>query len=125
MLSVVMAGFPSPASDYTEKLLDFNELLIHRVAATYCLRVSGLSMSGAGIFPNDILVVDRSLNPVNGDIVVVSINGEFVVKRYIKQGSRFYLRSENPEFPNFYPAEGEEFFFFGVASSVVRQFRKG
>jgi len=80
-LTSVQAGFPSPAADYAEDGLDFNELLIHRKAATYCLKVTGDSMTGAGIFPGDILVVDRSIPPANGDIAVAAVNGEFTVKR--------------------------------------------
>jgi DNA polymerase V len=67
----VAAGFPSPADDYVEKTLDLNELLVKKPAATFFARAQGESMLGAGIHPNDILVVDRSIEPVPGKIVIV------------------------------------------------------
>ncbi len=77
----VAAGFPSPADDYVEKTLDLNELLIQKPAATFFVRAQGESMLGAGIHPNDILVVDRSLEAVSGKIVICALNGELAVKR--------------------------------------------
>ena len=79
-VSKVSAGFPSPAQDYVEQTLDLNELCIKRPAATFFVRVEGESMIEAGIFHNDILVVDRSVKPVHGDIVVAQVDGEFTVK---------------------------------------------
>ncbi len=72
----VAAGFPSPADDYVEKNLDLNELLVQKPAATFFVRAQGESMLGAGIHPNDILVVDRSLEAVPGKIVICALNGE-------------------------------------------------
>jgi DNA polymerase V len=77
----VAAGFPSPADDYVEKSLDLNELLVKKPAATFFVRAQGESMLGAGIHPNDILVVDRSIEPVPGKIVICALNGELTVKR--------------------------------------------
>ena len=77
----VAAGFPSPADDYIEKSLDLNELLVQKPAATFFVRAQGESMLGAGIHPNDILVVDRSIAPVPGKIVICALNGELTVKR--------------------------------------------
>ena len=79
-VSKVSAGFPSPAQDYVEQTLDLNELCIKRPAATFFVRVEGESMIEAGIFHNDILVVNRSVKPVHGDIVVAQVDGEFTVK---------------------------------------------
>ena len=78
----VVAGFPSPAEQYLEPPLDLNELLVKRPAATFFVRVEGDSMIGAGIRDKDLLVVDRSLTPANGDIIIASVNGEFTVKTY-------------------------------------------
>ena len=72
----VAAGFPSPADDYVEKNLDLNELLVQKPATTFFVRAQGESMLGAGIHPNDILVVDRSLEAVPGKIVICALNGE-------------------------------------------------
>ena len=78
----VVAGFPSPAEQYLEPPLDLNELLVKRPAATYFVRVAGDSMIGRGIQDRDILVVDRSLTPAEGDVVIAAVDGEFTVKTY-------------------------------------------
>ena len=75
--TAVPAGFPSPADDYAEKPLDINELLIKHPTATFFVRVQGDSMIQAGLFNDDILVVDRSLSPFNGAIIVAVLEGEF------------------------------------------------
>ena len=77
----VAAGFLSPADDYVEKNLDLNELLVQKPAATFFVRAQGESMLDAGFHPNDILVVDRSLEAVPGKVVICAINGELTVKR--------------------------------------------
>ena len=76
----VVACFPSPADDYIESKLDLNEHLIHRRAATFFVRASGDSMQGVGIYSSDLLVVDRSLEPKDGDIAIAVVNGELTVK---------------------------------------------
>jgi DNA polymerase V len=76
----VAVGFPSPADDYVEKTLDLNELLVQKPAATFFVRAQGESMLGAGIHPNDILVVDRSIEPVPGKIVICALNGALLNK---------------------------------------------
>ena len=78
----VVAGFPSPAEQYLEPPLDLNELLVRRPAATYFVRVEGDSMVGAGIRDGDLLVVDRSLRPADGDVIIASIDGDFTVKTF-------------------------------------------
>ena len=83
----VVAGFPSPAEQYMEPPLDLNELLVKRPAATYFVRVSGDSMTGAGINDGDILVVDRSLRPADGDIIIACVDGDFTVKRFRERGT--------------------------------------
>ena len=76
----VVAGFPSPTEQYLEPPLDLNELLVKRPAATYFVRVEGDSMIGAGIHDGDLLVVDRSLRPASGDVIIASVDGDFTVK---------------------------------------------
>ena len=80
-LERVSAGFPSPAEDYVEKSLDLNELCIQHPAATFFVRVQGESMVEAGIFPDDVLVVDRSLRAKHGDIIIASLESEMTVKQ--------------------------------------------
>ena len=82
------AGFPSPAEQYQEPPLDLNALLVKRPAATYFVKVEGDSMIGAGIREGDLLVVDRSLTPANGDIIIAAVDGEFTVKTLRVLGNR-------------------------------------
>ena len=121
-LSAVKAGFPSPAEDYIEKSLDFNELLIRRPAATFCLRVSGDSMTGAGIFHGDILVVDRSVRPANGQIVIAVLDGELTVKRLDSSGPRPVLRAENAAYPSIEVKPGSSFEIWGTVLFSIRSF---
>lgn len=93
--STVAAGFPSPADDYIDLRLDLNQLLIKNPPATFFVRVSGDSMVGAGIHDGDLLVVDRSLDPDDGRIAVVVVNGECTVKRLRYKEDRLYLMPEN------------------------------
>ena len=94
----VAAGFPSPADDYVEKNLDLNELLVQKPAATFFVRAQGESMLGAGIHPNDILVVDRSMAVVPGKIVICALNGELTVKRLERVNEQWQLKAENPAY---------------------------
>ncbi len=115
----VAAGFPSPADDYIEKTLDLNELLVQKPAATFFVRAEGESMLGAGIHPNDILVVDRSIEPVPGKIVICALNGELTVKRLMREEGQWLLKSENPDYPNISLAEELEMVIWGVVTNVI------
>lgn len=96
--SKVQAGFPSPAEDYIEGMLDLNAHLIKHPAATFVVRVKGDSMIQAGIFPNDLLIVDRSLMPVEGKIVIAVVEGELTVKRLARRRGQLFLDPENPAY---------------------------
>jgi DNA polymerase V len=120
--SRVAAGFPSPADDHLEASLDLNQHLIKHPAATFFVRASGESMINAGIHNNDILVVDRSLNPKNGDIVIASLNGELTVKRLQTAGRTLLLKPENPEYPVIEVSEEIDFLIWGVVTSVIHQY---
>ncbi|MGZ8097066.1 MAG: LexA family protein [Methylosarcina sp.] len=115
----VAAGFPSPADDYVEKTLDLNELLIQKPAATFFVRAQGESMLGAGIHPNDILVVDRSLEPVPGKIVICALNGELVVKRLKRKAGQWVLASENPYYADIPLHEELDMVIWGVVTNVI------
>ena len=116
----VPAGFPSPAEDYVEGKLDLNEHLIRRPAATFIVRVEGESMIEAGIFPGDLLVVDRGIEARPDSIVVAAVGGELAVKRLRKGGAGWFLAAENPDFP---PIEiGAEDAIWGVVTSSIRRF---
>ncbi|MFC5410698.1 LexA family protein [Larkinella bovis] len=117
--SYVAAGFPNAAEHYIEKVIDANDLLIHNEEATYFVRVGGDSMSGDRIEPGDILVVDCSVKPTDGRIVVVILNGEHVCKRIHYAGRMVVLLSSNPKYDPIYVHEGEDFRVFGVVTRVI------
>lgn len=96
----VPAGFPSPADDHLDRRLDLNEHLVRRPAATFFVRAEGESMMGAGIFDGDILIVDRSLTPRRGDIVIAVLHGELTVKRLATTRGRRLLKADNPAHPD-------------------------
>ena len=121
-LSTVQAGFPSPADSYIEGTLDLNDHLVRHPAATFFVRVSGDSMTGAGIHDGDLLIVDRSLEPKSGSIVIASVDGELTVKRLMTRDSIVTLVPENPNYPS-QPVTGEHSLtIWGVVQSVIHQF---
>ncbi len=115
------AGFPSPAEDYMEERLDLNEHLIDNPAATFFVRVSGASMVDAGIHNGDILIVDRSLEPSEGEIVIAVLDGQLAVKRLVKEKGEFYLFSENDDYENLKINPESDFRIWGVATNVIHR----
>ncbi|HEY8386186.1 MAG TPA: translesion error-prone DNA polymerase V autoproteolytic subunit [Porticoccaceae bacterium] len=120
-LSRVQAGFPSPADDYLDGALDLNHLLIQHPNATFYCRVSGDSMTGAGIFDGDYLIVDRSLRPSHGDVVVAVLDGEMTCKILDMRQQR--LLAANRNFPPIPIREGSDFLIEGVVTSSIRRHR--
>lgn len=118
----VAAGFPSPADDYIEGRLSLDEHLIQNKEATFFVRAKGDSMKGAGIFDGDLLVVDKSLSPQSGDIVIAIVDGEFTVKRLINSNGVIILKPENPHFKNIEFKDGQELQLWGVVTSTVKKF---
>jgi DNA polymerase V len=115
----VSAGFPSPADDYVEKNLDLNELLVQKPAATFFVRAQGDSMLGAGIHPNDILVVDRSIEAVTGKVVICALNGELTVKRLVRVNEQWQLKAENSDYPDLVIYEELDMVIWGVVTNVI------
>ena len=117
--ALVPAGFPSAADDHLEGSLDLHKLMVKRPAATFFCRASGESMVGAGIRDGDLLVVDRSIQPHDGDVVVATLDGGLTVKTLRRVEDGWELASANPEFPNFPidPAEGVT--VWGVVTHAV------
>ncbi len=113
------SGFPSPADDYLEKNLDLNELLVKKPAATFFVRAQGDSMLAAGIHSNDILIVDRSMVPVPGKIVVCVLDGGLTVKRLVRENEQWGLVDENH--PDIIVEGDVELMIWGVVTSIVRQ----
>ena len=118
----VVAGFPSPAEQYLEPPLDLNELLVKRPAATYFVRVEGDSMSGAGISDGDLLVVDRSLRPADGDVIIASVDGDFTVKTYRRDADGVRLEPANPAYPAICLRAGQELDYFGKVTACIHRF---
>ena len=110
------AGFPSPAADYEEKRLDINEYLIRNPVSTFIFTVAGDSMRGAGIFNGDKLVVDRSVPPQHGDIVVAFVNGERLVKYLYTRDGPVRLAAANPNYPSIEIKEGMDLVVWGVVT---------
>ena len=115
----VAAGFPSPADDYIEKNLDLNDLLVQKPAATFFVRAEGESMLGAGIHSDDILVVDRSIDPVPGKVVICALNGELTVKRLKSCDGQLLLAAENPDYPDISIHEEMDMVIWGVVTNVI------
>jgi DNA polymerase V len=115
----VAAGFPSPAEDYIEGSLDLNKHLIKHPAATFFVKVTGDSMLNAGIHPDDILIVDRSIEPVNNKVVIAVLNGELTVKRLKLKNSKIFLIPENINYSPIEIDEGTDFEIWGVVTNVI------
>jgi len=115
----IPAGFPSPASDYIEDTIDLNELLIKTPSATFFVRVEGESMINAFIPPKALLIVDRSIHPGSGDVIIAVVNGEFTVKRLRKSFDAIILEPANEKFPSITITEEMNFQVWGVVSKII------
>jgi len=116
----VPAGFPSPAQDAVQEPLDLNSYLIDHPAATYFVRVTGDSMQGAGIHEGDLLIVDRSISVRQNQIVVASLDGEFMVKRLVWHAQQVQLVSENPKYSPI-KVRSSDFSVWGVVRHVIHE----
>jgi len=117
----ISAGFPSPADDFRETRISLDEELITNKEATFFARVSGQSMIGAGLDDNDLLVIDRSLEPENNKIAVCFLDGEFTVKRLKVRGSEVWLQPENPDYPIIKITEENDFIIWGIVTNVIKR----
>ena len=115
----ISAGFPSPADDHLEKNLDLNSHLIKHPTATFFVRVNGDSMINAGIHDNDILIVDRSLKPAHGKIVIAVVDGQMTVKRLYKQSGKLFLIPENKNFKPIEITENMSIEIWGVVVTAI------
>lgn len=115
----VPAGFPSPASDYEARELDLVEHLIRNRAATFLMRAVGHSMRDAGIFDGDLLVVDRSVTPRSGSIVVIAVDGEYTVKRLKRERGLVWLEAANADYPPIYFTVEAQVHVFGVVLHAI------
>jgi len=119
-LQKVGAGFPSPATDYVEDDIDLNTHLIKNIPSTFLIRVQGKSMDKVGIHNDDILVVDRSLDPKNFSTVVANVNEELIVKTFIKENNQSFLTSGSKEIKDKINLnENPEVIIWGVVTYVI------
>ena len=119
----IPAGFPSPALDHMEHKLSLDELLDINAPHTYVVLVSGDSMTGAGIFDGDHLIVSRALEAKPGDVVVACLNGDVFVKRLGKSHGTYVLQSEHPDYAPRYVLDDDELMIWGVVSHSLRNHR--
>ena len=118
--SRIQAGFPSPAQGMFGDTIDLNHELISNPAATFCARVIGNSMIDAGINNGDLLIIDKSLEPCDGNIAVCFIDGDFTVKRISIRPNGVYLTPANKQFPELYVSEESNFQIWGVVTHVIK-----
>jgi DNA polymerase V len=119
--SSISAGFPHTVTSDIENCLDLNELVIRHPSSTYFVKVDGDSMVKADIEHGDILVVDKSLEPKNYDIVIAFLNGKALVKRFLKSGANLYLMPENDKYSSILVSGGDEFEVWGVVTYVIHK----
>lgn len=117
----VQAGFPSPAQGEYADSIDLNRALITNPAATFCARVIGNSMVEAGINEGDLLIIDRSLTPHDGNIAVCYVDGDFTVKRLSVRDDGIYLTPANAKFPELRVSEDSNFQVWGVVSHIIKK----
>ena len=120
----IPAGFPSPAADHIEKHVSLDELFDLRAPHVYLAMIQVDSMEGAGIYSGDLVIVNRGLDAVHGDIVIAAINSEPVCKRLHMRDNVFILQSENPKYPQRYVMEGDDLSIWGVVKYSVRDHDK-
>jgi len=121
LLGEVRAGFPSPAGDYMELRLDLNRELVRNPDATFYARVRGKSMIHAGLDEGDVLVIDRSLEPVSGKIAVCYVDGEFTVKRIRIEKDVCWLLPANDDFEPIRVTADNDFIVWGIVSYVIKK----
>ncbi len=117
----ISAGFPIPADDFEATKVSLDEELIKNKNATFFAKVKGQSMIGAGLNDNDLLVIDRSLQPENNKIAVCFIDGDFTVKRLKVDANGIWLQPENPDYPIIKITEENDFMIWGIVTNVIKK----
>jgi DNA polymerase V len=117
----ISAGFPSPADDFRETRISLDDELIQNKEATFFAKVKGQSMIDAGLDDNDLLVIDRSLEPTNNKIAVCFLDGEFTVKRLRVEKNDVWLQPENPNYPIINITEENDFVIWGIVTNVIKK----
>ena len=121
--SFISAGFPSPADDFSELSISLDKYLISNPPATFMAYAKGNSMIMTGIYNGDMLIIDRSLNAQNGDVVVALINGEFIVKQLSITKNKIFLVPKNSEYSPIQISQDMDFQIWGVVTYSIRRHR--
>lgn len=119
--SGIKAGFPSPAADFEENKISLDKIVVKNKETTFYAKASGNSMTGAGIDDGDILVIDRSIEPINNKIAVCLIDGEFTVKRIKIEGAHVFLMPENSNYKPIKIELHNEFVVWGIVTYVIKK----
>lgn len=117
----ISAGFPIPADDFETTRVSLDEELIKNKSTTFFAKVKGQSMIGAGLNNDDLLVIDRSLEPSNNKIAVCFIDGDFTVKRLRVEGTKVWLQAENPDYPIIKITDENDFIIWGIVTNVIKK----
>ena len=120
-LGQVPAGWPSPAQDYVEEQLNLHSHVVKNPASTFFMYAAGDSMTGAGIYDGDLLVVDRSVSPRSGQVVIARLDGELTVKYYEPRKGRVWLVPGNPAYPARDVTDFQEAPIWGVVTCVLHK----
>lgn len=120
----IQAGFPSPAQDYLTETIDLNHEIVRHPASTFYGRVDGDSMIDEGIEPGDILVIDRSLEPADGDLAVCCIDGDFTLKRISLAQGKVWLIPSNEAYDPILVTPDRQFEVWGVVTYTIKQHRR-
>lgn len=120
----IQAGFPSPAQDYISEYIDLNRELVRHPSATFYGRVVGDSMKDEGIEPGDLLVVDRSLEPSDGDLAVCCVDGEFTLKRIHLEPGAVWLIPSNEAYDPILVTPDQKFEVWGVVTHTIKNNRR-
>ena len=122
-ISFISAGFPSPAEDFTELSISLDKYLVQNPAATFMAYANGNSMLHAGIHHGDILIIDRSLNARDGDIIIAVLYGEFTVKELSIINGTFFLVPKNSQYSPIEISDDMDFEIWGVVIYSIRKHR--
>lgn len=120
IIFIMSAGFPNPAQDYLEGTLDLNSYLIKHPAATFFMKMKGNAMVNYGIFDNDLLIVDRSIEPENNSIIIAVLDGELTVIRFLKTNEAVFLLSGIKQ-EKIKITEDIDFSIWGVVTKVIHE----
>lgn len=117
----VKAGFPSPAEDFTELSIDLNLSLLKNPEATFFARVNGDSMEDMNIQNGDLLVIDKSREPVDGKVAVCYLDGEFTLKTIKIEKDFCWLMPANPKYKPIKVTSDNDFIIWGVVTFVIKE----